>query len=415
MPRAGRRAARAALATLPLCAALLGCGVAAKTVTIHPESSDAARQVWSVDFVREFTIAENFRYQTEEYGTIVADPARGLLYASSRDGTLLALDDVDGSFVWEMDLGGGLSGVPVLLTVDLELERGQLATGAQAPDWMLVGTDDGSLVALDLEAREVRWSHRTGGVVREAAVLGEGVIHFVNSRDQVVTVDLTSGDWIWEYAGEFQKDFTVFGRAGLAYLPPAEPGDSGVLFTGFADGRVAAIDATSGGARWVEPLAPADTKLFVDVDTTPLIDVERGELVVANQASGLYALALEDGARRWNTPVRAVGSLGRGPAGVTIAASSLEGIFGVEPDGRIRWHQQLDPGALAEPLIVGDTVFVAHSELGLFAYATGDGELLARLFTGSGSSGRPSFDPVQGRVYASSDRGQLYALRLLPD
>ena len=37
------------------------------------------------------------------------------------------------------------------------------------------------------------------------------------------------------------------------------------------------------------------------------------------------------------------------------------------------------------------------------------------LVNGSGSSGQLSFDPVLGRVYASSDRGQLYALRLEDD
>ena len=48
-------------------------------------------------------------------------------------------------------------------------------------------------------------------------------------------------------------------------------------------------------------------------------------------------------------------------------------------------------------------------------YASADGEMLAMFANGSGSSGQPSFDPVLGRVYASSDRGQLYALRLADD
>jgi outer membrane protein assembly factor BamB len=88
-------------------------------------------------------------------------------------------------------------------------------------------------------------------------------------------------------------------------------------------------------------------------------------------------------------------------------------LFGLEQDGRVRWHQQLDPGALATPLVVGSTVFVAHSDSGLMVFATDDGELLARFFNGSGSSGQPVFDPALQRVYASSDRGQLYALGLL--
>ncbi|GEM_PF-1279567 len=393
------------------------CGVGGHTVLIHEPEADAARVLWEVDFTFEFTIPEKFRYSTEEYGSAAADPVRGLVYIGSRDGTLMAIDDLHGEVVWETTLHGGVSAIPVLAVAEDEAEGGsvRLAKSTDKPDWMLVGTDDGTLIALDLETHEVVWRYHTSGLIREAPVVGEGVVHFVNSRDEVFTLDARTGEWVWQYAGEFQKDFTVFGRAGLAYLPPvdAAAGDSGTLYTGFADGKVVALDATSGAARWVESLAPVrGNKLFVDVDTTPLIAADRGEIVVANQSSGVFALAMEDGARRWNTPIRAVGSVVGSPSGVIVAASSLEGIFGLEQDGRVRWHEQLDPGALASPLVVGDTVVVAHSDLGILAYETGSGELLLRLFNGSGSSGQPIFDPVLDRVYATSDRGLLYALHL---
>jgi outer membrane protein assembly factor BamB len=397
---------------------VLGCGPSERTVVPHEPEGEAARAVWSVEFVREFTIPENFRYRTEEYGSAVADPSRGLVYVGSRDGTLLALDDREGEFAWELDIGGGLSSVPVLVIVDLEQGLGHVAAPDERPDWLLTGTDDGAMVAVDLETREVVWRYRTSGLIRTPAVIGEGVVHFANSRDQVLTVALRGGEWVWEFDGEFQKDFTVYGRAGLAYQPPVDPaaGDTGVVYTGFADGKVIAIDAVSGAPKWTESLAPLEgDRLFIDVDTTPVLVPERGELLVANQASGVFALSLEDGARRWNSEIRAVGSLVPAPGGLIVAASSLEGLYGLEQDGRVRWHQQLDPGSLATPLVVGGAVFVAHSVTGLAAFGSADGELLARFFNGSGSSGQPSYDPVLGRLYASSDRGQLYALRLADD
>jgi outer membrane protein assembly factor BamB len=394
----------------------LACRPAERTVIVHEPEGEAPRAVWSVDFVSEFTVPENFRYRTEEYGSAVGDPSRGLVYVGSRDGTLLALDDHRGEFVWELDVGGGFGGMPVLALVDVETGLGHVAAPTEQPNWMLTGTDDGALVAIDLDAVEVVWRYRTSGLIRTPAVIGDGVVHVANSRDQILTVDLRGGEWVWEYDGEFQKDFTVYGRAGLAYAPPgvgAETLDSGTLYTGFADGKVIALDAVSGAPRWLDSLAPVEgERLFVDVDTTPVLAPERGELLVANQAAGVFALALADGGRRWNTKIRAVGSLVPAPGGLVVAASSLEGLFGLEQDGRVRWHEQLDPGSLATPLIVGSTVFVAHSDAGLLAYASADGELLARMFNGSGSSGQPSYDPVLGRVYASSDRGQLYALRL---
>jgi outer membrane protein assembly factor BamB len=411
----GARASALALAL----GSVAGCGPVERTVVIHPSLGEAARAVWSIDFVHEFTIPENFRYSTEEYGSAAADPARGLVYIGSRDGTLLAIDDANGKYVWEIEVGGGLSSVPVLVHIDLDSGVARTPAPGEAPDWLLTGTDDGAMTAIDLESREVVWRYRTNGLIRTPAVLGEGVVYFANSRDEVFAVSLREGEWVWQYTGEYQKDFTVFGQAGLTYLPPGSGIDSldasGAVFTGFADGRVIALDAVSGTPRWVETLAPiGGDKTFVDVDTTPVIDLERGELLVANQAAGVFALSLADGARRWNTKIRAVGSLAAAPGGVIVAASSLEGLFGLERDGRIRWHQQLDPGSLATPLVVASMVIVAHSDEGLLSYATADGELLARFFTGSGSSGQPVFDAVLGRVYASSDRGQLYALRIEP-
>lgn len=417
---------------LRLGGALLGallstaCGPTERTVLLHQPVEEGARAIWAVDFIHEFTIPENFRYRTDEYGAAAADPARGLVYVGSRDGSLLAIDDDRGRFVWELDLGGGVSSMPILVVVELERGLGRIAGPQDRADWLIVGTDDGALVVVDLETQAVVWRYRTSGVIRNQAVIGEGLVYFANSRDELFAVDLRSGEWVWAFSGAFQKDFTVFGRAGLAYLPPdaVVSGESlamgmgsmgsGVLFTGFADGKVVALDAGSGSPKWSQPLAPLEGDgLFVDVDTTPLLYPERGELIVANQSSGLFALSIEDGGRRWNRPIRAVGSLAKAPGGLIMAASSLEGLFGIEQDGRVRWHQQLDPGAIAAPLVVGPTTVVAHSDFGLLAFQTADGQVLARFFNGSGSSGPPVFDPTLGRVYATSNRGQLYALRML--
>ena len=81
----------------------------------RPTCTRVQRQV---AFIREFTIPENYRYQTEEYASVAADPARGLVYVGSRDGTLVAIDDRLGEVMWEIDLGGGISSVPLLAIVD---------------------------------------------------------------------------------------------------------------------------------------------------------------------------------------------------------------------------------------------------------------------------------------------------------
>ena len=90
--------------------ALVGaCGPVERTVLVHEPETTAPSAIWTVDFIREFTVPENYRYRTEEYGSAAADPARHAVYIGSRDGTLLAIDDADGEFLWELDIGGGLA------------------------------------------------------------------------------------------------------------------------------------------------------------------------------------------------------------------------------------------------------------------------------------------------------------------
>ena len=101
----------AGVAGVVTCAAALalsaGCRPTGdKTSVIHRPEPDAARAIWSVEFSYEFTIPEKFRFRTEEYASIAADPQRGLIYVGSRDGSLLALDDRSGQVVWETELGG---------------------------------------------------------------------------------------------------------------------------------------------------------------------------------------------------------------------------------------------------------------------------------------------------------------------
>ena len=146
----------------------LACGPVERTMLLYEPESDGARAIWSVDFVQEFTVPENYRYRTEEYGSPVADPSRGLVYVGSRDGMLVAFDDREGEFAWELDVGGGLSSVPVLAVVDPEQGLGHAAAPSERPNWMLTGTDDGALVAIDLDTREVRWR----ATVAAAAITG---------------------------------------------------------------------------------------------------------------------------------------------------------------------------------------------------------------------------------------------------
>lgn len=366
-----------------------------RTVTPHPELTSGARANLELARVQQVALSDYGVLHPDEFAGVAPDPARRLVYVGTRGGTLLALSMETGDVVWEHQFPGAVSSVPVIA------DDGEL---------LLLGTDNGDLVALELETRKTRWSYATLGTIRNAALVVGPTVHVVNSRDQVFALDLESGAWRWQYDQPYPTEFTVHGHAGLSHVPPAGD-DPGAVFTGFSNGKVAAIRLDTGEPIWVAGVAPPGGGDFVDADGTPLILRDRGEVVVTGQSTGVHGLSLVDGGARWHRPMRGAGSVVAGPRGLMVVASALEGVFALEHGGRVRWRQQLDPGFVQTPLIVGDIAFVAHSDTGLLAYDVETGEFLANLDTGSGISGPPVLDPEFSRLYTLSNRGMLVVFR----
>jgi len=376
---------------------LVACAGESRTVVPHPEVSPGARANLELALVQQVALPDNFVLNPDEFAGVAPDPGRQLVYVPTRSGSLLALSMETGEVAWEQIFPGALSSVPVLA------EDGAL---------MLLGTDNGDLLALDLPDRKTRWSYATLGTIRNPPLVIGGTVYVVNSRDQIFALDLKSGAWRWQYEQPYPTEFTVHGRAGLSYWA-GEGEAGGTVLTGFSNGKVAAVAVDSGEARWVASVAPPAGGDFVDSDGTPLVVPERGEVVVTGQSSGVFGLALADGAQRWTRPMRGAGSAVAGPRGLMLVASALEGLFALEHGGRVRWRQQLDPGFVQGPLIVGDVAFLAHSDVGVIAYDVETGEFLAQLDPGSGVSGQPVLDPVYSRFYALSNRGMLAVFRVV--
>jgi len=401
---------------LAACVALsAGCGPTGRFEVIHAEGSDAARAVFRVAMTQQVTVPDNFIMRPDEFGTVAVDHPRQLLYVGSREGTLLALDMLTGEFLWELPLGGAVASSPVLVDLPRQSEGdadgGPVSPDPNAPkDLLLVGTDNGDEIAVDLRTREELWRYSTDGKVRREPVIAEGVAYVSNSREQVFGLDLRTGAWRWQYEQPLQPGFTVSGYAGLTYQPSS---DGGRLYTGFGNGKVVALDAGSGEALWLASVAPPEGGDFADCDSTPLLDEAGGRVYVAGQQTGVYALDIEDGSQLWSFGVRAAGDLEWVAGNDLVGSSSLEGVFSLDRNGQLLWRTQVDPGVLSSPLVIDDTVYVAHNESGLLALDRATGELLARLDPGSGISTAPVFDPVLQRIYATSNRGVLYGLELV--
>jgi hypothetical protein len=142
-----------------LAAAGGACGPSEPTPVIYPSTTEAARRTLELEFVRSLAVSPEPSLRPDERGAVASDPARGLIYAGGRDGSLLALESDRGEVVWEHKFSGAIGSEPLLLAGEGVL---------------LVGTGNGVLTALDLERRAPRWAYETQGTIMNRPLVAEG-------------------------------------------------------------------------------------------------------------------------------------------------------------------------------------------------------------------------------------------------
>jgi polyvinyl alcohol dehydrogenase (cytochrome) len=205
-----------------------------------------------------------------------------------------------------------------------------------------VGSQDGTVYALDEETGCIRWTFRASAEVRTAVIVespaaagrhpGAPLVYFGDLLARVYAVDAFSGTLRWSYKADDHPNATITGapslHEGTLYVPV-----SSLEVTSAADpayecctfrGAVLALDALTGASRWKAytiPTPPREvgrtrvgTRILAPsgapVWNSPAIDAQRGVLYVgtgenysspANDTSdALIAFRLQDGAMVWH-------------------------------------------------------------------------------------------------------------------
>jgi len=339
--------------------------------------------VLQVRWRRHLTEEPLIEYKPQEFAAGASDGAR--VYVGSSAGVLYALDARDGHKLWDLKLGGSISGQPRVVG----------ATGL-----VYVGCDDGSIYAVEADSGKQRWTYRTRGPIASRPVFADDVLYFTSGENRVYALDARSGKWKWQYDREAPETFTIRG-----YPSPLVVG--GRVYVGFSDGYLACLAAASGDVTWARSLA-GDATRFVDVDSTPLF--YQDTIFVSAYSTGVYALDPKDGSTRWRYDVEGAGSVkARGRRLYFTAAKA--GLHALDLEGHLLWRQSLAAGGeLSEPALVGKYVMVSSAMGGTYVADAASGRLYQYFFPGHGVTSPPTTDGRQ--VYVLSNGGYFYALAL---
>ena len=291
----------------------------------------------------------------------------GKVYAAATNGKVSALDAVTGKPVWTA-------------TVDADLSAG---VGADAAT-VAVASAQGTLFAFDAATGKQRWKTRLSTEVLSAPAVGSGVVIVRSMDNKIVAYDVETGNRRW-----------VVQRTAPALVLRAAPGiviNDGMAYVALPAGRLLAISAATGVARWdapvAEPRGATELERVADVSGTPAL---LGREICATSYQGRIAcIDAGNGSLRWAREF----SADVGPAidqRYVFGADEQGTVAGFSRDtGGSLWRStSLSGRGLSAPVSYGRAVVVGDKEGYLHFLSREEGAMLARINLGDQDRAAP--------------------------
>ena len=203
--------------------------------------------------------------------------SNGRVYAADKTGVVEAFDLETGDTVWQVKTEQPVSGG---VTV--------------AGDTILLGTKKGQLLALDSANGEQRWAADVSSEILAPPAAGEGKALARTTDGKLFAFDIVTGERAWFY-DRTVPSLTLRGTAAPVIAP-------GGVFSGFANGKVAAFVLADGRLAWEQritsPTGRSELQRLVDSDTTPLMFNDA--IYIAGFNGNVIALNLLSGETLWS-------------------------------------------------------------------------------------------------------------------
>ncbi len=189
--------------------------------------------------------------------------ARGIVYVGSQAGTVYALNASTGAMMWSYPTGSSVYSSPAV------------ANGV-----VYVGSEDGNVHALNASTGAFLWSHATGAMTLSSPAVANGVVYVESSDGNLYALNASSGAVMWSSP-----------TAGSGLSSPAVA--NGVVYVGSQDGSVYALSASTGTYLW--SFSTGDS-----VYASPA--VVSGVVYAGSHGGTVYALNASNGAFKWSQP-----------------------------------------------------------------------------------------------------------------
>ena len=342
-----------------------------------------------VDFKPGAKVEVRWDVDVGDAGQSVLFPAvtREAVFAANAKGTLYRFDRDTGKQIWRIDSGFAISG----------------GVGA-GEGLVLVGGEKGELAAFDADSGKQLWQVKVSSDVLGPPSIADGVVVVRTGNQRIAGLSAKDGSRLWLYE-RATPALIVRSHAGVVIR-------NGLVYAGFAAGKLAAIGLNNGVVAWEssvsQPRGNTELERICDITSLPVVD-DAQVCAVAFQGR-LACFDAAQGGTLWTRDVSS--DKGLVLSGKNLYVTDTEGnVLALDKSsGASLWkNDQLLLRKTTAPFPLDDYLVLGDYQGYLHVLKSEDGSFVARIKTDGSAINVPPATLGNGALIQTSD-GELYSI-----
>ncbi|MCP4702073.1 MAG: outer membrane protein assembly factor BamB [Gammaproteobacteria bacterium] len=309
------------------------------------------------------------------------------LIAASPKGLVSAFNVEDGKLLWESDAGIAVTGGP----------------GA-GDDIVVLGSSEGLLAALSETDGSLRWRSQVSSEILAAPLVGQGLVCVRTVDGKVFGLNSETGKRLWVY----ERSVPPLSLRGAS--APIRKGD--VLFAGFDNGKLAALEALTGKPLWeiaaIQPKGRTELERMADIDAN--LGIQGYFLYAAAYQGHTLAVDTDTGERIWSRETSSHAGLSVDARAVYVSDAQSHIWAFDRYSGATLWKQsKLQGRDITAPVNFDEYLVVGDFEGYLHWLRREDGQFAERYSVGARIPVPPL--AINGTLIAYNVDGKITAIR----
>lgn len=310
----------------------------------------------------------------------VLNKEESILYVSSADGSVYAIDTASGAPLWVNKLGSAILASPVLMgdkviavssgglicaisaadgSTTWRFDAGDMlvATPCAVKDMIIVAGAKGKILAIECQRGIQRWQYKADS----------GVVGAPQKHGELILLG-TRGGFFHAIHSEGGKNAWRFNVGSPILASPVTSVDS--VYFGSEDGNFYALEAASGGLIWEYP------------SEKPIVSraaISFTSVLFGSHDKWLYCCERYDGGLKWKGALRGKVIANLVAVKDTVISVSREGWIQAfaSQNGELRWQRDLGRSIESTPLVTSDRLYLCTIEGEVISYSLSNSATLA--------------------------------------